>query len=211
LGAVEEKMVDSACCVRITRYVEEIVANRTDVQAIVVLSQDIDLKPAIDYAVEREVPIFAAALDVVQHRSHPFILMGPQAYAEMTGAPGATHGHGLRELLVRALRDQERMPWKVVSRTPYRPLLQHASGLTAVPAPGVPLGENGAFEYLYPVDVTWDSRILGNFPLLVCGSGPPQERCWDEHTSNFICDVSVQESHLCRHRAKGMIISAADA
>jgi hypothetical protein len=178
-GAVEEKMVDVACCVRITRYVEEIATKKTDVGAIVVLSQDIDLKPAIDYAVERRVPIFAAALDVVQHRSHPFILMGPQAYAEMTGVPGVAQGHGLRELLVRALQDQERMPWKV-SRTPYRPLLRHASGLTAVPAPGVPLGANGAFQYLYPVDVTWDSRILGNFPLLVCDSAPPQARCWDE-------------------------------
>src|SRR5262249_25147283 len=110
-GAVEEKMVDAACCVRITRYVDRIAFGRTGIQAIVVLSQDIDLKPAIDYAVERNVPIFAAALDVVQHRAHPYILMGPQAYAEMTSTRDIAHGHGLRELLVRALHDQERMPW----------------------------------------------------------------------------------------------------
>jgi hypothetical protein len=179
-GAVEEKMVDGACCVRIARYVDEIVFKRTDIQAIVVLSQDIDLKPAIDYAVDMKVPIFAAAPDVVQHRSHPFILMGPQAYAEMTGTRDAAHGHGLRELLVRALQDQKRMPWRV-TQAAGRLLLRHASGLTAVPARGVTLGAVGAFEYLYPVDVTWESRILGTFPLLVCDSAPPQVKCWDEH------------------------------
>jgi hypothetical protein len=178
-GAVEEKMVDAACCVRITRYVDEIAYKRTNVEAIVVLSQDIDLKPAIDYAVSMSVPIFAAALDVVQHRSHPFILMGPYAYTEMTGASGVAKGHGLRERLVRALHDQKLMSWKVKG-TPDRPLLRHSSGLMAVAAPGVPLGAPGEVRQLYPVDVTRDTRILGSFPLLVCDTALPSIRCWEE-------------------------------
>jgi hypothetical protein len=172
-------MVDSACCVRITRYVDEIAYKRTDVEAIVVLSQDIDLKPAIDYAVSMSVPIFAVAVDVVQHRSHPFILMGPHAYAEMTGASGVAKGHGLRERLVRALCDQQPLSWKVKG-TPDRPLLRHSSGLMAVPAPGVTPGPLGATQALYPVDVIWDARILGSFPLVVCDTTLPGVRCWEE-------------------------------
>jgi hypothetical protein len=178
-GAVEEKMVDAACCVRITRYVDEIAYKRTNIEAIVVLSQDIDLRPAIDYAVSMSVPIFAGALDVVQHRSHPFILMGPHAYAEMTGATGVGSGHGLRERLVRALCDQHRIPWKVKG-TPDRPLLRHSSGLLGVPASGVALRPPGAVQHLYPVDVTWDARILGSFPVLVCDDALPGVRRWDE-------------------------------
>jgi hypothetical protein len=178
-GAVEEKMVDAACCVRITRYVDEIAYKRTNVEAIVVLSQDIDLRPAIDYAVNMSVPIFAGALDVVQHRAHPFVLMGPHAYAEMTSESGTGKGHGLRERLVRALYDQQPMSWKVKG-TPDRPLLRHSSGLVAVPARRVTLGAHGTSQLLYPVDVTWDTRILGAFPLLVCDGAPLQARCWDE-------------------------------
>ena len=40
-------MVDCSCCVRITRYVDEIAYQRTYIEAIVVLSKDIDLKPAV--------------------------------------------------------------------------------------------------------------------------------------------------------------------
>jgi len=178
-GAVEEKMVDAACCVRITRYVDEIAYKRTNVEAIVVLSQDIDLKPAIDYALSMSVPIFGAAMDVVQHRSHPFILMGPYAYAQMTGISAAAKGHGLRERLVQALHQGQKMPWKVRG-TPDRPLLRHSSGLMAVPAPGVALRPPGLTQYLYPVDVTWDPRILGSFPILLCDATLPGTRCWDE-------------------------------
>jgi hypothetical protein len=178
-GVVEEKMVDCACCVRITRYVEEIASGRSQVEAIVVLSKDIDLRPAVDYAVEMKVPVVVAAYDVVQHRGHPFILLGPHAYAELTGGSG--DGHNLRELLVCALYDGRPIPWTVVgSRT--HPGLVHASGLRAVPEPTLALPPPGATVSLCPVDVTWEPRILGSFPLLVCDSAPRQAKSWKSAT-----------------------------
>jgi hypothetical protein len=180
-GMVEEKMVDCACCVKITRYVDEIVGGRTDIEAILVLSQDSDLRPAIDYAIERNVPIIVAAQDVVQHRGHPFALLGPQAYAEITGVPPSANGHEMRELLACALYDGTPVPW-TVSGTRSRPTLVNSSGLTAVPAQGVVLPPPGGTASLYPVDATWDDRVLGSFPLLVCSTRPSLTRCWSAAT-----------------------------
>jgi len=180
-GMVEEKMVDCACCVRITRYVDEIGGGRTDIEAILVLSQDIDLRPAIDYAIEKKVPITVAAQDVVQHRGHPFALLGPQAYAEITGVPPSANGHEMRELLVCALYDGAQVPW-TVGGTRSHPVLVNSSGLMAVPGPGVTVPPPGGTVSLYPVDATWDDRVLGSFPLLVCSTRRSPIRCWSAAT-----------------------------
>jgi hypothetical protein len=176
-GMVEEKMVDCACCVRITRYVDEIAYGRTDIGAILVLSKDIDLRPAVDYAVEMRVPIVVAAHDVVQHRGHPYALLGPHAYAEITGVPRSANGHEMRELLASALYEGVPVPW-TVGGTRSLPTLVSNSGLMAVPGPGVTLPPPGGTASLYPIDVTWDERILGSFPLLVCAATPSLTRSW---------------------------------
>lgn len=180
-GMVEEKMVDCACCVRITRYVDEIADSRTDIETILVLSKDIDLRPAVDYAIEKNVPIVVAAHDVIQHRGHPFALLGPHTYAEITEMPSSANGHELRELLACALYDGTPVPWTVGGRR-LHPILVNSSGLTAVPGPGVTLPPPGDTTSLYPVDATWDDRILGSFPLLVCASTPSSIRCWSAAT-----------------------------
>jgi hypothetical protein len=180
-GVVEEKMVDCACCVRITRYVDQIAQNRTDIEAIVVLSKDIDLRPAVDYAIEMNVPIVVAAHDVVQHRGHPFALLGPHSYAEITEVPPSANGHEMRELLACALHDRSPVLW-TVGGTRSLPILVHSSGLLALPGPGVTLPAPGDDVSLYPVDATWDDRVLGSFPLLVCSTAPTPIRCWSAAT-----------------------------
>lgn len=176
-GQVEEKMVDGACCVRITRYVDEIRSGSSQVDAVVVLSKDIDLTPAVDYAVEMKVPITVAALDVVQHRKHPFALLGPRAYHLITGGDPSLTGHEYRELVVCALADGKALTWTV--RGPRdRPRLQHQCGIIGVAASGVTLPGPGQEVLLHPVDVTWDDRVLGSFPLLVCGPQPASTRAW---------------------------------
>jgi hypothetical protein len=180
-GMVEEKMVDCACCVRITRYVDEIAGSRTDIKAIVVLSKDIDLRPAVDYAIEKNVPIVVAAHDVIQHRGHPFALLGPHTYAEITEMPPSANGHEMRELLACALYDGTQVPW-TVGGTRSQPTLVHSSGLMAIPGPSVILPPPGGTASLYPVNATWNERILGSFPLLVCATTPSPTRCWSAAT-----------------------------
>lgn len=176
-GKVEEKMVDSACCVRIARYVEEIAYRPAHIESIVVLSKDIDLAPAVDYAVEMQVPIVVGALDVVQHRSHPYVLLGPYTYAEMTEAPDMSTGHELRELLVCALHDGGALEWTVGGPSS-QPRLTHKCGLQAVPAPGTKLPSRGSKVSLHPVGVMWDDNLHRSFPLLVCADKPQSSVSW---------------------------------
>ncbi|MEV7039894.1 hypothetical protein [Amycolatopsis sp. NPDC051061] len=176
-GTIEEKMVDGACCVRITRYVEEIASARTTIEAIIVLSKDIDLAPAVDYAVASKVPITVAALNVVQHRGHPYMLLAPSTYAEMAGDPTLTTGHEYRELLACALRDGNLLPWKVGGSRSH-PRLVHGTGIVAVPEKGTPLPSYGQTVSLRPVDVMWDEKILGSFPILVCGKAHRASKSW---------------------------------
>ncbi len=179
-GQVEEKMVDGACCVRITRYVDEIAAGTSAVRSIVVLSKDIDLTPAVDYAVEMKVPITVAALDVVQHRKHPFVLLGPRAYSQIIGST-LTTGHELRELLSCALYDGTVVPW-TVRGTPGQPRLHHSSGIAAVPEPGTKLPGLGNTAHLYPINVTWIEHMLGSFPILICGDSRATTPSWETGT-----------------------------
>jgi hypothetical protein len=201
-GVVEEKMVDCSCCVRITRYVDEIAHNQTNIETILVLSKDIDLRPAVDYALEQKVPIIVAAYDVVQHRGQPFALLGPQAYAQITEVPVSANGHEIRELLACALYDGTPVPW-TVGGTRSGPTLVHRSGLMAVPVAGVALPPLGQTVSLYPVDVTWDERILGSFPLLVCAGSPERFRSWSaakvlRRTAPMTLEVEHSDGRLQR-------------
>lgn len=205
-GKVEEKMVDSACCVRITRYVDEIAYGRTDVESIMVLSKDIDLGPAIDYAMQVQVPVSVGALDVIQHRPYPYVLLGPHAYAEMTETPGMVTGHELRDLLVCALYDGSPLDWSVGGTQQY-PTLTHACGLQATPAPGTKLPGKGNKVRLHTVDVQWDDRLHRAFPLLVCSDKPRSSVAWRAATVvrrtapmsleiKFQDDQSVHRTHF---------------
>lgn len=177
-GKVEEKMVDGACNVRIARYVDEIRYGRTNVTRVIVFSKDIDLKPGCDYAMSEGVPITVAAVDVVQHRQHPYLLLGPHAWSEMAGDSRLKSGHELRELLVCGLYDGRPLQW-TVDRSHRKPQLVHSTGLRAVPAPGMPTMAHDSVVSLYPIDVTWDEEILGSFPLLVCNRSPAPSPSWE--------------------------------
>ncbi|WP_322870867.1 hypothetical protein [Streptomyces goshikiensis] len=174
-GAVEEKMVDCACCVRITRFVDEIAFKRSNVEAIIVLSKDIDLQPAVDYAVGSAVPIFVGALDVVQHRPHPYVLLGPHAYAEITQSAQGVSGHSLRESLASMLHAGSAEPWTVRGAGASATLV-HRSGLRARPASGVVLPASGRSVSLHPVDVEFPPSTL---PVLICDEAPPSLPTWD--------------------------------
>jgi hypothetical protein len=173
-GPVQEKMVDSACCVRITRYVDEIAHGRSRVEAILVLSKDIDLQPAIDYAVESRVPIFVVAQDVVQHRPHPYLLVGPSAYAEITSSSRGPSGHELREELATMLFTGGPSVW-TVKKAGASFLLEHASGLRGRMATGVPYPNSRGTVTLHPVDVEFSA---GAFPRLVCDHRPSRRPMW---------------------------------
>lgn len=121
---VNEKMVDTLCAVEIARHARDVRDGNADFGAIVVLSKDIDLTPAYQYAAELKVPVYAAATDTVDVRTshHPqFLLITPDALATMCPVPDARpRGHDLRALLAAAVKEQERRSWDRARDIPVR-------------------------------------------------------------------------------------------
>jgi hypothetical protein len=92
-----EKMVDTGCTVEIVRHARDIADGKSPYDAIVVISEDIDLSPAYRYADELGVPVYPAACAVVDRRPdyhRNFVLLTPDVLAEM--CPPGQHGRVLR-------------------------------------------------------------------------------------------------------------------
>jgi hypothetical protein len=176
-GTIQEKMVDVACAVRVTRYIEEIRHGSVAVEGIVVLSQDSDLSPALDHAQAMGVPIIAAGADVVQHRPYPYLLLGPHAYAEMCPSLGLVTGHEIRKAVAQTLEAGTKLTWEVLAGSGRR--LRHpATGMMGIAASGVSLPAAGGTIELWPVGVTWDRHILGAFPMLALDSRAAVTPTW---------------------------------
>jgi hypothetical protein len=142
---------------------------------------------------------------VVQHRPHPYFLLGPHAYSALADVPGiATTGHELRELLACALHDGKALTW-TVQTAGTQLILRHSCGLTGIPAQGLSLPASGSKMSLHPVDVTWDERILGSFPVLVCADSPPARRSWAaarvrRRTAPMTVEISDTASRVSREQ-----------
>lgn len=98
-GRIEaaEKMVDTRCAVDVVRHARDIASGSSPFDAIIVVSEDIDLAPAYQYADDLGVPVFPAAAAVIDRRGDyhkNFLLLPPDAIAKL--APPASHGRSLR-------------------------------------------------------------------------------------------------------------------
>ncbi|MFF1384657.1 hypothetical protein ACFVWT_13935 [Arthrobacter sp. NPDC058288] len=168
---VEEKIVDGACNVCITKYVDAILHGRSDVESVVVLSKDIDLSPSVDYGLQVGVPVYVAATDVVQRRPHPHLLLTPLLLEVMADLNPAASGHALRELAAMALTEQVAMDW-----TP-RPgknsgMYTHPTGLEGIAKSSLKSALSGDPVRLYAVDVDFAVASHAGFPVLVLDSKP---------------------------------------
>ena len=168
---IEEKIVDGACNVCITKYVESIKAHQADVCGVVVLSKDIDLSPAVEHGRACGVPVYVAATDVVQHRPHPYVLLPPTVLAMMAGCDPAASGHSLRQLAALALHDQTPMTWTVASRGGTL-VFEHTAGLSGIAAGDLGQLTKGSVLQLHAVDVDFSVPGLEGFPVLVLSRRP---------------------------------------
>jgi len=121
--SVQEKLVDVLCAMQIARSAHEIAAGRTRAQAIVVLSEDMDLIPAYEFAQDLGVPIYAAANATVDTRpDSSWLLLGENAIRiSCEGAHGRFYGHQLRQEISTWLTTAaaSRMSFKVRSWDPH--------------------------------------------------------------------------------------------
>lgn len=171
-GQVQEKMVDGLCNVRIAKLAEQIRRGDVPLDGIVVLSQDIDLTPGVDHAVELGVPVVVAAHAVVQHRHHPHLLLGPWGYERLLGGSG--DGYERRRAAVAAVLTAAPVRYEVVKAEHGDPRLRGPAGEAADPAAGVRLPSPGTAVELVPVGAYVSQKQ--HHPVLVCAQAPAPGR-----------------------------------
>lgn len=94
----EEKQVDVLCAVKVCDLADRIATNLHPAKCIVVLSEDMDLMPAYEFARERGVPAYAAAFDTIYRRDdqRDWIILTEPAMAALVSPLGRYTGSVLR-------------------------------------------------------------------------------------------------------------------
>ncbi len=137
-GELEEKLVDVLCAMQIARSAHDIVAGRSQARAIVVLSEDMDLIPAYQFAQDLQVPVYAAACATVDTRPDAsWILLGEGSLRLLCERPlGRLVGRDLRQEMCRWLTAPTpyRMQFRVIAweKGKNRLRLRHNSGALGI-------------------------------------------------------------------------------
>lgn len=97
----QEKGIDVLLALQVADTVERIRKGASNAQVIVVLSEDMDLMPAYDYAVNRGVPLYAASKDIVMHRKHGWLLLHEEALRALADAEAVPAGTAIRRYAAR--------------------------------------------------------------------------------------------------------------
>ncbi len=131
----EEKQVDVACAVDICRHANLIARHESRFKAIVVLSQDTDLSPALRYAQEIHVPVIVGAHERVEYRGFPHLLLTERSFRKIAGISAPLIGHALRHAVATSVIGPDRWgDWELVAwdATRERWLVKDANGLLGV-------------------------------------------------------------------------------
>lgn len=134
-GVLEEKLVDVLCAIEIADEVLRIREGSSPAQAIVVLSEDMDLIPAYNFARKYNVRIFAASNATVDTRpDSDWILLSESPLTSIFGnIPGRYRGARLRNYIAQQVASGNRleMTFEVVGSSAECVFLKHNSGIQA--------------------------------------------------------------------------------
>lgn len=167
-SGLEEKLVDVLCALQVARLAQQI-KEGTRAGAIIVLSEDMDLIPAYEYAAEMGATVYAASNDVVDTRAQysRWILLTEAALEVAAGRPfGSKVGCELRRTMAGILNAPTQRPLRLKTgglAGAAAVHLQHSSGAKALWAKP-PAGLNhsrGTIRSLHIQGIDWDD---GPFP-----------------------------------------------
>ena len=134
-GVLEEKLVDVLCAIKIADEVLRIREGSSKAQAIVVLSEDMDLIPAYNFAREYDVRIFAASNATIDTRpDNDWLLLSESPLSSIFGnIPGRYKGARLRNFLAQQIASGNNleMTFEVVGKNADCVFLKHNSGIQA--------------------------------------------------------------------------------
>lgn len=164
---IEEKQVDVLCAVKVAELAVAATSRDSGLEAVVVISEDMDLMPAFDYATRLGVPVYAASVDTVHRRPSQadWLLLSDQTLALMQGLPESRADSLRAKVASIALEGRtQSLRWTGygVSR-PGRPtVMKSNTGLLGYWNPTRPVQRNRKYD-LHPVSLTVSSD---GFPFL---------------------------------------------
>jgi hypothetical protein len=176
-GEFEEKQVDVLCALAVADAADRIAQNKTRARCIVVLSEDMDLMPAIEFATNRGVPTYAAAYDTIHQRpqQRDWMILHEAALKEICDPPGRHHGSALRRRLASIVTtpQSQALTWRVIAArmNDGRALLTSNFGATALWKPTRQL-QHGEKLPLYVAGVEMDPHT-SRFPYLNLSDAAP--------------------------------------
>jgi hypothetical protein len=177
-GEMGEKLVDVQCAIQIARSAVAIQNGTSPTEAIVVLSEDMDLIPAYRFAQDLGVPVYAASHKTVDTRPDcSWLLLTEGALAACSRPPGRYYGSGLRRQILGIVDNvpnvQLRFKVRVHERANNRLRLVHNSGALAIcnDIRGLPTHRDADVQ-LHVLGIAQPDGSY-DFPQLLVGQAPP--------------------------------------
>jgi hypothetical protein len=133
-GRPREKQVDVLCAVELIRMANRIQAEALDASAVILLSGDKDIEPAVLFARdELGIPIYTAAQSMVDNRGGDWLLLDELALQNIAGSHAAPRGSLRRSLITAALMNSaDSQEWVVAKINSDEILLRSRAGLEGV-------------------------------------------------------------------------------
>lgn len=191
-GGLEEKQVDVLCALTVADIVERIKQGTSQARCIVMLSEDMDLMPAYEYAARRGITTYAAAHDTIHARPEQidWILLTQDALTQICEPHGRKIGSRLRSNLAE-IATSSTPPvltnWKVVAPKmgdDGRALVTNNNGAYGLLRPSRPLKRDERVK-LYAVGVEMDPRSM-RFPYLQLSEHIPEVTFADIETAEVL-------------------------
>lgn len=203
---VEEKQVDVACAVDICRHAALISRHESRFKAIIILSQDTDLTPALRYGAEVGVPLVLAAHERVEYRGFSYMLLTERAFRCMGQIKEPLAGHALRHRVALAVSGPDLwLDWTIQGWDPSRErvIVSSADGLRGVTkSEHVGDQREGESIRLRVAGVDWGRRRT-DFPLLTCT--PKRPSSGHDHRSDFQLAVVKRRRAIAEIELEGEV------
>lgn len=176
---MDEKQVDVLLALQVADLVETIGQLGAAYEHIVVLSEDMDLMPAYEYAARRGVKVYAAAFDTIHARPEQvkWLILHEDAMASLLDLRWQATAADMRSYFARvAVRDipVSATNWKALkTQPPGNVTLSNNRGYRATWNTADPV-HRGDRIALYPDSLTLGSEV-GRFPHLSLSDSPPAD------------------------------------
>lgn len=207
-GTKEEKLVDVLCAIEVVRQAKRIADGRSQAEAVVVVSQDIDLKPGVELALEFGVPVLAISPGAIHNRGIPYIAISEPPLAEIVAIDRAVpvFGQELRRILAQAAERPAVDSWEYLySQTIGREelaVLRHRHGYEGVAdASIIDHPVRGALHDLGTIGIATD--LPTRFPRALLGlNAQPSE---DLITATVVGRFSPFSANVGIHRTSNQV------